>query len=197
VNNGLASSINLLLPEAVSTGFLDVVPNAIVREITTDKNTGKVNGAYFIDRHSRREMHVKARVIVVAAGTLESTRLLLNSGIANSSGVMGHYLIDQIYGCKVVAAVPEAMNGKAGTGLMGGSVFLPRFRNLKKGERIPSFAAMLCPSAAVPVPTQRSSPSTVLSYKRSSIRIAVPVYRVAFMEKSSHALRTTFASTKM
>ena len=54
---------------------------------------------------------VRARVIVLAAGTLESTRLLLNSGLANSSGVLGHYLCDQIYGAGVVALpVPEARN---------------------------------------------------------------------------------------
>ena len=58
------------------------------------------------------EMTVKARVVVLAAGTLESTRLLLNSGIANSSGVMGHYLIDQTYGVGVVGTVKEAQNGK-------------------------------------------------------------------------------------
>lgn len=133
--NGFASSVNLLLPEAASSGFLDLVPNAIVREITVDKNTGLANGAHFIDRHSKREMHVKAKVVVLAAGTLESTRLLLNSGIANSSGLVGRYLIDQIYGCRVVAAVPEAKDGKAPAGTMGGSVFIPRFRNLKKGEK--------------------------------------------------------------
>ncbi len=133
--NGLASSINLLLPDAMATGKLQIVSNAIVREITTDKKTGLANGAHFIDRHSRREMHVKARVVVLAAGTLESTRLLLNSGIANSSGVMGHYLHDQIYGVRVLASVPEARDGKAPEGLMGGSVFIPRFRNLKKEEK--------------------------------------------------------------
>jgi len=132
---GLASSINLLLPDAMATGKLEIVSNAIVREITTDKNTGLANGAHFIDRHSKREMHVKARVVAVAAGTLESTRLLLNSGLANSSGVMGHYLHDQIYGVSVVASVPEARDGKAPQGLMGGSVFIPRFRNLTKADK--------------------------------------------------------------
>jgi choline dehydrogenase-like flavoprotein len=132
---GLASSVNLLLPEAAATGFLDIVPDAIVREITVDKDTGKANGAHFIDRHSKREMHVKARVVVLAAGTLESTRLLLNSGLANSSGVMGHYLIDQLYGCKVVASLPEARDGKVKPGMIGGGMFIPRFRNLKKGEK--------------------------------------------------------------
>jgi choline dehydrogenase-like flavoprotein len=133
--NGLASSLNLLLPDAAATGKLDIVPNAIVREISVDKNTGLANGAHFVDRHSRREMFAKARVVVLAAGALESTRLLLNSKLANSSGVMGHYLVDQIYGISVVASVPEARDGKAKPGLMGGSALLPRFRNLKKGEK--------------------------------------------------------------
>lgn len=133
--DGLASSINLLLPDALSTGKLDIVENAIVREISVDKNTGLANGAHFVDRHSLREMHVKARVVVLAAGCLESTRLLLNSNLANSSGVLGHYLVDQMYGVSVVASVPEARDGKAKPGLMGGSSFIPRFRNLKKGEK--------------------------------------------------------------
>jgi choline dehydrogenase-like flavoprotein len=100
-----------------------------------DKNTGLANGAHFVDRHSRREMHVKARAVVLAAGCLESTRLLLNSRLANSSGVMGHYLVDQMYGVSVVASVPEARDGKAPPGLMGGGVFIPRFRNLSKSDK--------------------------------------------------------------
>ncbi|HEY6987094.1 MAG TPA: GMC family oxidoreductase N-terminal domain-containing protein, partial [Bryobacteraceae bacterium] len=133
--DGLASSINLLLPDALATGKLDIVENAIVREITTDKNSGLANGAHFIDRHSGREMHVEARVVVLAAGCLESTRLLLNSKLCNSSGVLGHYLVDQMYGVSVVASVPEARDGKAKPGLMGGSAFIPRFRNLSKDKR--------------------------------------------------------------
>jgi choline dehydrogenase-like flavoprotein len=133
--NGLASSINLLLPDAVATGKLDVVPNAVVREITIDKKTGRANGAHFVDRHSKREMHVSAKVVILAAGTLESTRLLLNSGIANSSGMVGRYLHDQIYGVSVVASVPEARDGKAKPGQMGGTAFIPRFRNLNKAEK--------------------------------------------------------------
>ena len=83
-------------------------PNAIAREISIDKNTGKVNGLHFVEKHSKREMHIKAKAVVVAASCNESTRLLLNSKIANSSGVLGHYLMDQSYiGNSVVALVPE------------------------------------------------------------------------------------------
>jgi choline dehydrogenase-like flavoprotein len=128
--NQLASSINLLLPDAFSTGKLRAIPNVVVRKLTTDKNTGLVNEVHFVDRLTRREMSVKARVVVLAAGTLESTRLLLNSGIANSSGVMGHYLIDQTYGAGISCSVPEARNGKSTSQLMGGSALIPRFRNI-------------------------------------------------------------------
>jgi choline dehydrogenase-like flavoprotein len=128
--DGLASSVNLLLPDAVATGRLRAIPNVVVRELSVDKNTGMVNEAHFVDRISRREMSVKARVVVLAAGTLESTRLLMNSKIANSSGVMGHYLIDQIYGAGMVCSVPDARDGKGGAGVMGGGGFIPRFRNI-------------------------------------------------------------------
>ncbi len=128
--DGLASSVNLLLPDAFATGRLKAVPNVVVRQLSVDKNTGLVNEAHFVDRLSRREMSVKARVVVLAAGTLESTRLLLNSGLANSSGVMGHYLMDQIYGAGIVCSVPEARDGKATPELMGGAALVPRFRNI-------------------------------------------------------------------
>jgi hypothetical protein len=101
-----------------------------VREISVDKNTGLANEAHFVDCLSRREMSVKARGIVLAAGTLESSRLLLNSKLANSSGVMGHYLVDQVYGPGIVSSVPEARNGKATPALISGGALIPRFRNI-------------------------------------------------------------------
>ncbi len=128
--DGLASSVNLLLPDAFATGKLRAIPNVVVRELRTDKNTGLINEVHFVDRLSRREMSVKARVVVLAAGTLESTRLLLNSKIANSSGVLGHYLVDQVYGPGIICSVPEARDGKATPQLIGGSALIPRFRNL-------------------------------------------------------------------
>src|SRR5262249_62398564 len=55
----LASSVNLLLPAALASGNLKLVPNAVVREITTDPKTGLANGAFFLDRTSKREYHAK------------------------------------------------------------------------------------------------------------------------------------------
>ena len=133
--DGLASSVNLLLPDAFATGRLQAIPNVVVRELAVDKNTGLVNEVHFVDRLSRREMSVKARVVILAAGTLESTRLLLNSRIADSSGVLGHYLVDQVYGPGIVCSVPEARDGKATSALIGGGALVPRFRNLDTKEK--------------------------------------------------------------
>jgi choline dehydrogenase-like flavoprotein len=133
--DGLASSINLLLPDAFETGKLKAIPNVVVRELRVNPKTGLVHEAHFVDRLSRREMSVKARVVVLAAGTLESTRLLLNSKLANSSGVMGHYLIDQIYGAGIVCSVPEARDGKTTPELMEGAALVPRFRNLQSRSK--------------------------------------------------------------
>ena len=127
-----ASSFNLLLPDAMATGKLTIVPNAVVRDLTVDKNTGLVNGVNFVDRRSRRELHAKARAIVLGASCLESTRILLNSGIANSSGALGHYLHDQFYITNsVVSIMPEARGGNGGR---SGGGYIPRFRNLAKDE---------------------------------------------------------------
>jgi choline dehydrogenase-like flavoprotein len=139
----LASSVNLLLPDALATGNLRIVPNAVVREITVDQNTGLAHGASFIDRVSKREYHAPARVVIVGASCLESTRLLLNSrsrqhpqGLGNSSGVLGHYLFDQFYVKGVITAiVPEARGGKGPSRLMGGGGYIPRFRNLETREK--------------------------------------------------------------
>jgi choline dehydrogenase-like flavoprotein len=132
-NGQLPARGNLLLPDAAASGNLTIVPNAVVRQVTVDKNAGKADGAIFHDRHSGREMHVKAKAVVVGASCLESTRIVLNSGIANSSGALGHYLHDQFYLTgSVVAIVPEARDGKA---RIGGSGYIPRFRNIKTKEK--------------------------------------------------------------
>jgi choline dehydrogenase-like flavoprotein len=115
---GMASSFNLFLPQALKTGRLALVPDAVVRQLSVDRRTGLVDGAHYVERQTGREVHVRARVVVLAAGTLESVRILLNSGLANSSGVLGRYLIDQMYANTAVALAPPAMRGATGRGLL-------------------------------------------------------------------------------
>jgi choline dehydrogenase-like flavoprotein len=94
------NSPSVTLPAAAKTGRLTLLSDAVVSHITTDKE-GKATGVHYIGRVTKIHKEARAKVIVLAAATLESTRLLLNSrssrfpnGIGNSSGVLGHYLMD-------------------------------------------------------------------------------------------------------
>jgi choline dehydrogenase-like flavoprotein len=95
-------STTVHLPPALATGNLDLLTDAMVREVTVDEN-GKATGVSFIDKTTGDERTVKARVVVLAASSAESVRILLNSksprfpnGLANSSGLLGRYIMDTV-----------------------------------------------------------------------------------------------------
>jgi len=99
------------LRPALETGNLDILPNAMAREVTIDKQ-GKATGITFIDKTTGREGHVAGRAVVLAASSQESVRLLLNSksnlfpqGLANSSGKVGKYITDSV-GSSLSALIP-------------------------------------------------------------------------------------------
>jgi choline dehydrogenase-like flavoprotein len=94
------NSPSVTLPAAARTGRFTLVSDAIVSELTVD-SSGRATGVHYIDRNSREHRVAYAKIVVVAAGALESTRILLNSkspahpqGVGNSNGVLGHYLMD-------------------------------------------------------------------------------------------------------
>ena len=108
-------SPTVLLPPALATGNCDVVADAMVREVTVDKN-GRATGVHYIDKRSRADRHASARVVVLAASCCETTRILLNSksavfpnGVANGSGLVGKYLMDTV-GAGLSAQVPALEN---------------------------------------------------------------------------------------
>lgn len=90
------------LRPALATGNLDILPNAMAREVTLDKQ-GRATGITFINKKDGSEGHAKGRAVVLAARSQESVRLLLNSkssafpqGLANSSGKVGKYITDSV-----------------------------------------------------------------------------------------------------
>ena len=94
------NSPSVTLPAAARTGKLTIVSDAIVSDLLIKPN-GSAEGVHYIDRKTRDHREARVKVIVVAAGALESTRILLNSkssshpnGVGNSGGVLGHYLMD-------------------------------------------------------------------------------------------------------
>ena len=138
------SPTGLIMP-AMDTGNLTIRTNAIAREVTVDPKTGKASGVSFIDSDTRRTYEAKAKVVVVAASTLESARLMLLSksnihpnGIGNSSGHVGHNFCEHVMGPHITGLVKDLV-GKPRTLDDGkpGSFYLARFRNLT--ERHPNF----------------------------------------------------------
>lgn len=138
------SPTGLILP-AMETGNLALRTNSIAREVTVDKKTGRANGVAFIDAETGKTYEAKAKVVVIAASTLESARLMLLSrsnahpnGIGNSSGHVGHNFCEHIMGPHITGLVKDLV-GKPRTLDDGkpGSFYLARFRNLN--ERHPKF----------------------------------------------------------
>ncbi|MEY2881543.1 MAG: Fructose dehydrogenase large subunit [Verrucomicrobiota bacterium] len=125
-------STTVHLPPALATGNLDILPNAMAREITTDAN-GKATGVIYVDKLTGAEGRVKARVVILAASSAESVRVLLNSksprfanGLANSSGLVGKYIMDTVgasFGGQIPALENLPLHNEDGAG--GNHVYVP------------------------------------------------------------------------
>ncbi|GHF92052.1 GMC family oxidoreductase [Thalassotalea marina] len=121
-----------LIPMAKATGNLKVITNAMVKSVATDDN-GKVTGVTYVDKKSKQEHNLTARVVILAASACESARLLLNSkgkhhpnGLANSSGQVGRNLMDTT-GAWLSGLVP-ALKGRPRyneDGHTGNHLFIP------------------------------------------------------------------------
>src|SRR5207248_6156865 len=118
---------------ALETGRCTLRPNAIVTQVLTQRATGRASGVRYVDRWTRREHTVRARVVVLCASSIESARLLLASatpqhpaGLGNSSGVLGRYLMDHLHlgGINADMPIDETEWREAGWS------YIPRFRNI-------------------------------------------------------------------
>jgi len=104
-----------LIPMARATGRLQVITDAMVKSVEVDDN-GRVSAVTYIDKKQKSEHRLAARVVVLAASTCESARIMLNSksaryprGLANSSGQVGRNLMDST-GANLGALIPALMN---------------------------------------------------------------------------------------
>jgi choline dehydrogenase-like flavoprotein len=108
-------STTVHLPPALASGNLDIVSNAMAREVITDAS-GKATGVLYIDKTTGQEHRVNGKVVVLAASSAESVRILLNSkssrfpnGLANSSGLVGKYIMDTV-GAALTGQIPALEN---------------------------------------------------------------------------------------
>jgi len=124
------------LPAAMATGRLTVLPDSIVHSLVYDPKTHRVSGVRVIDTNTKAAREYKAKVVFLCASTLGSARVLLNSksstfpdGIANSSGVVGHNLMDHHFRAGASGRI-EGLTDHYYQGNRPNGIYIPRFRNL-------------------------------------------------------------------
>lgn len=116
------NSPSVTLPAAARTGRLTLISDAVVSHVVVN-SVGKADGVYYVERTSRAHREARAKIVILAASALESTRILLNSrssqfpqGLGNSSGQLGHYLMDHFT-------------------LEGAGGYLPQFKSSRREPR--------------------------------------------------------------
>ena len=125
------SSVNATLPAARATGRLTLRPYSVVHSVIYDAKRGRATGVRVIDGQTKHALEFQGRIIFLCASTLESARILLNSGIANSSGQVGKNLMDHIMGGGARGRVDAPMDRDV-IGNRPNGIYVPRFRNVGK-----------------------------------------------------------------
>ncbi len=126
--------------DAVASGNCTLISNAMVYKVLMDQNHNRARGVLYIDRNTRQPHEIYSRVVILCAQAQESVRILLNSatpqypnGLANSSGVLGHYLTAHVRSgggsgeFPSFAAKPSVVGGGPHKPL---GIYIARFRNL-------------------------------------------------------------------
>src|SRR5208283_2407451 len=93
-----SSPLPSMIPQAVATGRCEIRPHSYVRKIELDSK-GRAIGAIYFDQNGKENLQ-HAKAVIVSSNGAETARLLLLSksnhfpdGLANSSGVVGKYLM--------------------------------------------------------------------------------------------------------
>ncbi len=131
------------LPAARKTGNLTLLPRKQVESVL--HKDGKATGVRVIDMQSGEVEEYTARVVFMCASAPATVRVLLNSksaeypdGLANSSGVLGQYLL--FHNSRIGArGYLGGLRDRYYQGNRPTIVYVPRFRNLDEKSRHPDF----------------------------------------------------------
>jgi choline dehydrogenase-like flavoprotein len=133
--------------DALKSGNCTLITNAVVSHVDMDGGANKARGVTYIDRLTKETKEVRGKAVILCAQALESTRILLNSstpeypnGLANSSGVLGHYLMDHVAGGGASGTfddlnVPPSANPPH----RPNGIYMVRYRNTPSSGKHPHF----------------------------------------------------------
>ncbi|HWB87566.1 MAG TPA: GMC family oxidoreductase [Bryobacteraceae bacterium] len=127
------------IPAAEKTGKLELRTDAHVKNVIV-REDGQAAGVSYIDRATRKEVEVYAKVVVLAGSCCETAKIMLNSksrhwptGIANSSGQLGRNLVDHLYASAAHGILPRLAGQPSRPDNASSSTvcWMPRWQNLK------------------------------------------------------------------
>ena len=134
------SSNSAALPDAAKTGNMTIRPYSIVERLIYDHDKNRIKGVNIIDSETGENIEFYSKVVFLCASTLASTQVfgfyIFNTfpdGLANSSGVLGHYLMDH-HAYVGATGQYSGLKDSFYFGQRPASVYIPRFRNLFKKE---------------------------------------------------------------
>ncbi|MGH9398186.1 MAG: GMC oxidoreductase [Terriglobia bacterium] len=148
VTHSYFNSYFTTVADALRSGNCTLIPDAMAYKVLMDAGRNRARGVLYIDRITREPKEVHGRTVVLCAQSLESVRILLNSsndqypnGLANSSGVLGHYLMDHVW---VGGGASGEFPDQPGNLNINGpnrpcGIYVARFRNLATGPRSKKF----------------------------------------------------------
>ena len=138
---GFYNSIGGSLVVAENTGNMTLRSNTYVQEVLYDEGSGKATGVRYVDTVTLEETTVTARVIFMCASTLATLQILMNStsdhwpkGIGNSSGLLGHYVMDHVSDAGVDASKTGGVKDAYYIGAKMGGTYVPRATNLTEED---------------------------------------------------------------
>jgi choline dehydrogenase-like flavoprotein len=129
------STLDVIIPKLRQKPNFTLRTHAVAYRVLVNAE-GRASGVSFIDSNDRKDYEVRAKAVVLAASSAETGRILLNSksrfhpnGLANSSGLIGHYLMDTTKSGAMIGVVPSWRNRKRQNedGAGGAHVTIPRF----------------------------------------------------------------------
>ena len=142
---GYFSSQSATIPVAEETGNLTIRPFSIVSEIIFDIKTRKATGVRVKDTQTGEELTYFARIIFCNASTVGTTSILLNSrsdefpnGLGNTSGELGHNIMDHHYGMGVSGKLP-GLEDTYYKGRKPNGFYIPRFRNIDEESKVDDY----------------------------------------------------------
>jgi choline dehydrogenase-like flavoprotein len=128
------------LPAAQATGRLTLLTDTIVEHVITDTATGKATGVAARNTRDNNRQTFTGKLVFLNAGTINTVALLLRSrsehapaGLANSSGMLGQYLMDHGQASSALGLVP-GVDDRTYWGNRPNGIVVPRFRNLNGEE---------------------------------------------------------------